>query len=235
MKKTLWIAGLLSAVALIGSDSATVIQTWDLTNKSPGALGADYGLRLNQMNQLGLTPGSSTNLIFDFERAGYGVQLQLVDAGGGALELHLSGTAYGALFDNSVADGYGTDYAGSYQLDFIWRNVEIDVGGFDLVADYGLGQNTQGAGSGTVLGLDAGTAFQGASVLNLFDWTGSYTHTMDVRYDANPDGTGWLSYGNGSHNGDYAFNMVAVVPEPGSLLLMSIGLIGFGASRRRRA
>ncbi|MEL7449956.1 MAG: PEP-CTERM sorting domain-containing protein [Pseudomonadota bacterium] len=232
MKKLIAIAGMVSALAFSGSAAAVVIESWNLTNKSPGALGADYGLRLNQMNTQGLGGGSSNSMIFDFERGGHGVQMHLIDAGGGALELHLSGTAYGALFDNSTADGYGSDFAGTYQLDFIWRNVQANVGGFDLVADFGLGRNARGSGSGTVLGMDAGTAFRGASVLSLFDWSGSYTHTMDVLASNNPDASGWLTFGNG-HNGDYGFNMVAVVPEPGSLLLMGAGLLGFAASRRK--
>ena len=86
--------------------NATVLQTWDLTNKSPGALGPDYGLRLNQIDEVGLVPGS---LIFDFEESGSDVILQLVNYGGG-LELVLSGTAYGARFDGS---DYGTCPLGS--------------------------------------------------------------------------------------------------------------------------
>ena len=128
MKKLLTIAGLFSTLAFCGSAHAnTILQTWDLINKSPGALGADYGLRLNQMPAVGVE-GASTHMIFDFERAGHGVSLQLVDVGG-ALELHLTGTAFGALFDNSEADGYGTDFAGTYDIDFVWQNVQQNAGG----------------------------------------------------------------------------------------------------------
>ena len=49
------VLGLL-AIGFSSSALATVLQTWDLTNKSPGALGPDYGLRLNQIDTVGLVP-----------------------------------------------------------------------------------------------------------------------------------------------------------------------------------
>lgn len=233
MKKLLTIAGVFSALAFSGSVYAnTILQTWDLVNKSPGALGADYGLRLNQMNTQGLE-GASTHMIFDFERAGHGVTLQLIDVGG-ALELHLTGSAYGALFDNSEADGYGTDFAGTYDIDFIWENVEQNAGGFDLVAELGIGNNAIGSGLGTVEGLNPGTAFRGVDVLELFDYSGGFNHTLDVLYSSNPDASGWLTYGD-RHNGDFGFSLVARVSEPSILVLMSLGLIGVGLGRRKRA
>ncbi len=234
MKRILINLSLIVTLGLSTAAWAGVIQTWDLTNKSPGALGADYGLRLNQIDSLIAVGDGSNRMIFDFERLGHGVSLQLVDVGGGDLELHLAGTAYGALHDGGAANGYGSGFAGTYALDFIWRNVQQNAGGFDLVAELNLGSYMEGDGSGTVLGIGPGTAFMGANALTLYDWSGSYTHTLDVLAANTPDASGWLTYGTGGHNGDYGFNMVARVPEPGTLSLIGLGLIGLGLSRRRK-
>ena len=220
--------------------NATVLQTWDLTNKSPGALGPDYGLRLNQIDEVGLEPES---LIFDFEHSDSDVNLQLVNYGGG-LQLLLSGTAYGARFDESGylldGSGYGTTdvasdpfYEGLYELIFTWNNVQQNTVDWDFVAELGIDSKKMGDGSGTVRGLDTDTAFMGTDILTIYDWSGKYNHTLDVLGTNSPNASGWLTYGDG-HNGDYGFNMIAV-PEPGTLGLLGAGLLGLGVIRRKRA
>ena len=235
--KTIFRSGVAAAV-LFGSlaASASVLQTWNLTNKSPGALGADYGLRLNQMPSVGVV-GSSTKMIFDFEAAGHGMQMQLID-NAGDLEMHVSGNAYGALHDGGT--GYSSEFAGTYDIDFIWKNVDANaLGGgniFDYLAENGIGNDAMGAGTGTVQGVTAGTAF--GSGLDLFDWSGAYDWTLDIDSTNNPDASGWLTFGsvNGDparHNGDFGFSMVAV-PTPGTIALLGLGLILVGLRRARR-
>lgn len=221
--------GLLLASTIAG---ASVLQTWDLTNKSPGALGADYGLRLNQVGSLGLT-GASNSMIFDFEAASHGVQMQLIN-NAGDLEMHLSGTAEGALWDG--VNDYSSDYAGTYAIDFVWKNIEANVLGFgssqvfDYLAENGIGNHSVGAGTGSVTGVTAGTAF--GSGQTLLDYSGAYRWTLDVDSTNNPDASGWLSYNGSQHNGDFGFSMVAV-PAPGGLALFGLGLLLLGSVRRR--
>jgi len=198
---------------------------------------ADYGLRLNQMSTVGLGGGVSDNLIFNFEAAGHGVQMQRVYSAGD-LEMHVSGNAYGALFDGG--SGYSSEYAGTYDIDFTWINVDANaLGGgntFDYLAENVIGTNMMGAGTGSITGVTGSAAF--LTGLDLFDWSGAYDWTLDIDSTNNPDASGWLTFGgvNGDparHNGDFSFSMIAV-PELGSLALLGLDLILVGLRRSRR-
>lgn len=219
-------------VTLAGSLEASVLTTWSLSNKVNGALGTSYGLRLNQVSDVGVS-GISNSMIFDFQHPGASVSMELQDNGGG-LELHLSGTAYGALWDG--VNSYSTEYAGTYQLNFVWLNVDNAVLGYDYLAENGIGTNQQGAGVGSVTGTSAGTAWGGG--LEFYDWSGGYDWTLDMKGTNSPDASAWLTYGNGSHNGDFGFNLARVpnqpVPLPGTLALFGLGLLQLARVTRRR-
>jgi hypothetical protein len=212
-------------VTLAGSLQAAVLTTWSLSNKVNGALGTSYGLRLNQLSDVGVSGISNSNsMIFDFQHPDAGVSMRLQDNGGG-LELHLSGNAYGALWDG--VNNYSTEYAGTYQLNFVWLNVDSSVLGYDYLAENGIGTNQQGGGVGSVSGTSAGTAWRGG--LDIYDWSGGYDWTLDVKGTNSPDASAWLTYGNGSHNGDFGFNMAREpnqpVPLPGTMALFCLGLL----------
>lgn len=224
------LTGLLAVLFTGGASASTVVAAWDLFNKSPGYLGPNYGLRLNGLD---INGDSNAIMIFDFEKSGYDVGLQLVSVGTGTgLEMHLTGTAYGAVFDD-VTDSYSGVNAGSYDLNFIWRNVSQNVGVYEFLAEATLGSMQVGSGTGSVLG----TAF---STL-LYDWSGTYQYTLDIDYSANPDASGWLTYDNvsGGHSGDFGFSMLSVpipqvVPAPAPIALFGLGFIALGVVLKRK-
>ena len=70
----------------MASVNASVVGIWDLTNKSPGALGPNYGLRLNNLQGI---VGGSGKMLFDFNiHQDADVKLKLLQVGTGTgLEL----------------------------------------------------------------------------------------------------------------------------------------------------
>lgn len=234
------VASLVVVLLVSVASQAGVVKSWDLTNKTPGQLGANYGLRLNNLDNTMLMGYGSKSLIFDFDHADSNVGLQLIETNS-VKELVLSGTAVGAIFSNGVVGGYGTELAGKYELDFTWRNLSIDFDGYDFLAENGIADlivpTTQGAGTGTVKGVTAGTAFM-ANMLQLGDYSGNHNHTLSIKDANNPDASGWLTYtdlqGNGTgHAGDYGFNL-SPVPVPAAVWLFGSALLGFAGIGKLR-
>jgi hypothetical protein len=219
--------------AFVSSTQATILQSWDLTNKTPGALGLDYGLRLNHLGNF-LSRGDK--LIFDFEHSSSSMMMSLVYVGGD-LELRLSGTSFGAEFAKGPT--YGSTYDGLYDINFTWVDVERNRGGFDIVAEFGnLKGHSKGADFGSVKGLSADTAFSD-SQLNLFSFNGKYKDTLDLKYGRNPEASAWLTYDNGAigetsgHAGYFGFSTTVKVPESATFSMLLLGLTGVIISRKK--
>ena len=231
-------AALIVMIAAPSAANAAVLKLWQLTNKSPGALGYDYGLRLNKLDEV----GGSKIMIFDFEHGSAGgVTMSLIeDDVTNDLRLELTGQAYGARYQSGV--GYSSTLAGLYDIDFTWFNVTENTAGFAYVAENGISTYTVGSGSGDVMG----TSFS----KTIYDWSGQFTRTLDIKDPAgnhNPDASGWLTYNpNGDHpsdfSGDFGFSMIELeippppdqdVPAPAPLALLAIGLTGMLLRRKR--
>lgn len=98
--------------------------------------------------------------------------------------------------------------------------------------------------------LSAPNISETGDILNGFVWTGSLTHgvgsnrlgeTIATAGFSSVAAIGWMTnneLGSGASFSLYAMSdvlTVAPVPEPGALALFCLGLIGFGAMRRRKA
>jgi len=220
----------VAAGALVASaaQGGAIIRTFDLFNHVDGQVNPQaYGLRLD-----GFPDGSGDNpATLSFETAGVSTMtLDVIDMGGGVLDLHVHGTAWG----NSATGG--TDY-GTYNLDFTYAGVTDTGNGWEFT-DVEL--------VGTVSAGDATAAGFLASPLELWSKSnGDYSFGfLADGHRISGDNSTWVGRGwvdpTVEQDGwpmrthDFLFiGREGVVPLPSAALLGAAGLGGLAIRRRR--
>lgn len=222
---------LLGCTSLASADPIVADETYVLGNHPDGGA-ADplYGLRLDGL-LTGNPVGSPHEIYtFDFEAAGAYMQM-LWD--GTANTIRIWGDAYGGQDSGSAYVTGTTDW---WEIDFLYTNVMGCYG--DAVCS-----NT---GSGSLV----------SSLFGSFDLTpvGAATHGYTFRVDedhrgvSDLSGWGWMNHCPSDSNttstsvascsshiysSDWLFTAHSV-PEPGTLSLFGLGLLGLGLARRRK-
>jgi hypothetical protein len=230
---------MMLSMAMTSPVSATIFS-YTLSNKAPGAENPpDYGLRLDDLFG---TSGSGGVWTFGFEGAGAGMQMD-VDTVAETVRIH--GTVVGGRDIGSV---WQSETISRWEVDFLYDT----TGGSDLSvgSDGYWGLTTSGSNFGTLklvdmLGNSGGGYFDSGDLLatiGLSDFMGG-----DFTASGGPNGlpyvSAWLShtgdFGSSTYSHanymDFGFSAERNnVPEPVSLLLMGIGLLGLGGARRAR-
>lgn len=203
-----------------------------------GAANPTYGLRLDGLLDL----NSNSIFTFSFDHAQSNMQL---DYNTTTNEIHIFGNAYGGL---DIGSTYDSGLSGLVSIDFTYRNnVTSDFVG----SQQGLtvtGEHVSNNGSITL--IQSATDWTGLgprdpNTISLVDEQGNHNYSFkfnnfqDLKGNSSiindPDlfsGHGWLNHSGEAHI--YASDWLFIghrVPEPSSLILMTLGL--FALSRRK--
>ncbi len=225
---------MLAAVAALfamtaNADPIEMDVEYDLSSHDDGGAAEPfYGLRLD-----GLLTGNSGH-IYTFDFDGEGAEMHMVWTDDG---LRIYGTAYGG---RDVGDSYSN--AVVWTIEFTYSNA---------------GQTSCGS-TGLCWQVGEGTISSSQGSFDLVAYTGSHDYAFRLDYNhrgnVGVSGWGWLNHcpsvpgtetddgyvstpggdcDNHLYASDWLFK-VNTVPEPGTLLLMGLGLLGIGMSRRKK-
>ncbi len=223
-----------------GSASAAIIS-YNLSDKAPGGLAdPDYGLRLDDL----FTTPTDSNWTFSFTSSGANVQMDVDTV---AMTARIFGTVFGGRdggsdwvsgttasweIDFLYSDGMTVASDGYWAVDynannFGWLKLLDDV---DLDGDSGSDKDKYIALAdyhGGSFVANGGPAPSGPFVSAWLESTDGF-----IASNTNLSGETYVRPNNDACCKDFGFR-AARVPEPASLFIMGIGLLGLAGSRRR--
>ncbi len=242
------VAGLVSALLASAPVGAALIARYQMLDHPDASESPPpYGLRLDEMGSIpgpGALPAGE--YLFSAELNGSHLTLDVLeDDVSGLLSIHIYGTMYGGLQDDSAADHLDAIFKGVAVIDFTYRqNVTPGSGGV-LYTVTGDAHDLTTGNTGTVEWTDesgdthtihlqdqSGASFSarladghraGPGIRSCWGWVNDSTLALSTAYDY-VDSSDWLLTVEPVH-----------MPEPATWLCLGAGLAAVGAARRRSA